>query len=115
MAYDDSLRRIAQLVEQLPDEQFHRVMEFLNAEYRNRLSRAAQHAALTLGPGDWVETLQPLRRIPRGARGRVVHVARSRVHVDLGKHGIWALLPNGIRKVHSAATPEAPHASAETG
>jgi hypothetical protein len=111
MAPNDALRQIADLVEHLSEEELARVMEFLNAEYRHRLRRAAQRAALTLREGDRVETLQPGRRVPRGARGRVLHVARSRVHVDFGELGIWALLPTGVRKVESergAALPPPP-------
>ncbi len=106
MTHDELLRQIAEMTEKLPDEQFHRLMEFLGAEHRTRLQRAAQHAALTLRPGDWVETLQPGRRLARGARGRVVHLARSRVHVDFAEQGIWALLPTGVKKLESGPAEE---------
>src|SRR5881397_2123905 len=99
MTPDELLRQIAEMTEKLPDEEFHRLMEFLGAEYRTRMQRAAKRAALTLRPGDWVETLQPGRHLPRGARGRVIHLARSRIHVDFAEQGIWALLPTGVKKV----------------
>lgn len=101
MTHDERLRQIAEMMETLPDEQFHRLMEFVNAEYRTRLQRAAKLAALTLRPGDWVETIEQGRHLPLGARGRVIHLARSRVHVDFAEQGIWALLPTGIKKLES--------------
>ena len=101
MTDDDLLRQIADMTAKLPDEEFHRLMEFLGAEYRTRLQRAVQHAALTLRPGDWVQTLQPVRHLAAGARGRVVQLARSRIHVDFAEQGIWALLPTGVKKLES--------------
>jgi hypothetical protein len=83
MTHDELLRQIAEMTEKLSDEEFHRLMEFFNAEYRTRLQRAAKLATLTLRPGDWVETIQQGRHIARGARGRVLHFARSRIHVRL--------------------------------
>src|SRR3972149_6632170 len=106
MAHDELLRQIAEMTEKLPDEEFHRLMEFFNAEYRMRLQRAAQHAALTLRPGAWVKTLQPGRRLARGPRGRMLHLARSRIHVDFAEHGIWALLPTGVKKLEPGPAEE---------
>ena len=106
MTHDDLLHQIAELVEKLPDEEFQRLMEFLNAEYRTRLQRATRHAALTLRPGDWVETIQPGRHLARGARGRVIHLARSRIHIDFAEQGTWALLPTGVKKVEPGTAEE---------
>ncbi len=106
MTHDELLRQIAEMTEKLPDEEFHRLMEFFNAEYRMRLRRAAHHAALTLRPGDWVETLGPGRHIERGARGRVLHLARSRIHVDFADQGIWALLPTGVKQLEPGPAEE---------
>jgi len=103
MTHDELLHRIAEMTEKLPDEESYRLMEFFNAEYR---TRAAQHAALTLRPDDWVETLWPGRHLARGARGRVVHLARSRIHVDFAEQGIWALLPTGVKKLEPAPAEE---------
>ena len=103
MTHDERLRQIAEMMETLPDEEFHRLMEFVNAEYRTRLQRAAKLAALTLRPGDWVETIEQGRHLARGARGRVIHLARSRIHVDFAEQGTWALLPNGVRKLESSS------------
>src|SRR5881628_2428330 len=99
MTHDELLRQIAEMTEKLPDGEFHRLMEFINAEYRSRLQRAAKLAALTLRPGDWVETIEQGRHLPRGSRGQVLHLARSRVHVDFAEQGIWALLPDGVKKL----------------
>ncbi|MBI2002313.1 MAG: hypothetical protein HYV46_15470 [candidate division NC10 bacterium] len=99
MNHDALLRQIAEMTENLSDEEFHRLMGFLGAEYRTRMLRAAKHAALTLRPADWVETLQPGRHLARGARGRVLHFARSRIHVDFAEQGIWALLPAIVKKL----------------
>jgi hypothetical protein len=99
MNQDERLRQIAELTEKLSDQEFHRLMGFLAAEYRTRMQRAAHRAALTLQPGDWVGTLESGRHLPRGARGRVLHLARSRIHADLGGQGIWALLPLGVKKI----------------
>ena len=106
MTHDELLRQIAQMTEKLPDEEFHRLMEFFNAEYRMRQQRAAQHAALTLRPGDWVETTQTGRHLAPGARGRVVHLARSRIHVDFAAQGIWAVQPTGVKKLESGPAEE---------
>ena len=106
MTHDELLRQIAEMTEKLPDEEFHRLMEFFNAEYRMRQQRAAQHAALTLRPGDWVETTQTGRHLARGARGRVVHLARSRIHVDFAEQGIWAVQPTGVKKLESGPAEE---------
>lgn len=102
MTHDEILRQIAEMTEKLPDREFHRLMEFINAEYRSRLQRAAKLAALTLRPGDWVETTEEGRRLACGSRGRVLHLARSRVHVDFAEQGIWALLPDGIKKLEES-------------
>ena len=106
MTHDELLRQIAEMTEKLPDEEFHWLMEFFNAEYRTRMQRAAKRAALTLRPGDWVETLQPGRHLPRGARGRVLHLARSRIHVDFAEQGIWALLPTAVKKIEPELAEE---------
>ena len=106
MTHDELLHQIAEMTEKLPDAEFHRLMEFFNAEYRTRLQRAAKLAALTLRPGDWVETTQPGRHLARGARGRVVHLARSRIHVDFAEQGIWALLPTEIKKLEPGPADE---------
>src|SRR5437867_2657398 len=103
MTHDELLRQIAEMTEKLPDEEFYRLMEFFNAEYRARQQRAAKIAALTLRPGDWVETIEQGRHLARGAaRGRVLHLARSRIHVDFAEKGIWALLPTGVKKLESS-------------
>jgi len=102
MTHDERLLQIVEMTEKLPDEEFHRLMEFFNAEYRTRVQRAAKIAALTLRPGDWVETVGQGRHLARGARGRVLHLARSRVHVDFAKQGIWALLPMALKKLESS-------------
>ena len=106
MTHDEILRQIAEMTERLPDGEFHRLMEFLGAEYRTRLQRAAKLAALTLRPGDWVETIEEGRRLPCGSRGRLLHLARSRVHVDFAEQGIWALLPTGLKKLESGPAEE---------
>ena len=104
MTHDELLRQIAEMTEKLPDEEFYRLMEFFNAEYRARQQRAAKIAALTLRPGDWVETIEQGRHLARGSRGRVLHLARSRIHVDFAEQGIWALLPTGVKKLESSPT-----------
>ena len=106
MTHDELLHRIAEMTEKLPDEESYRLMEFFNAEYRARLQRATKLAALTLRPGDWVETIRQGRHLACGARGRVIHLARSRVHVDFAEQGIWALLPTGLKKLESGPAEE---------
>lgn len=97
---DDGLRQIAEAAQKLSDEELRRVLEYLSAEYKDRLKRAQQRAALTLGPGDEVETTTAGRNLPVGSRGRVLHLARTRVHVDFGERGTWAVLATGLKKLN---------------
>lgn len=41
-------------------------------------------------------------RLPLGARGRVVHLTRARVHVDFGEHGTWSVPATAIAKAPQA-------------
>jgi hypothetical protein len=112
---DDPLGRMAELAEKLSDDDLRRVLEFLSSEYRARLKRAEERAALSFRPGDEVETLHPSRRLPAGARGRVVHRVRTRLHVDFGEQGVWAMLPTGLRSVPLGAPPQQPPAVSSPG
>ena len=103
MAQEDVLRQIAQWAERVSDEELRGVLELLTAEYRGRLRRATQRAAAGLQPGDEVQNLKPGRRLPLGARGRVVHLTRSRVHVDFGEHGTWSVPATAIAKAPPAS------------
>ena len=104
------MRQIAEAAQKLSDDDLRRLLEYLSLEYKDRLRRAEQRAALTLGPGDEVESTRPGRKLPVGSRGRVLHLARTRVHVDFGEHGVWAVLATGLKKLNSQ--PASPSASA---
>lgn len=105
---DEGIRQIAEAAQKLSDDELRRLLQYLSAEYKDRLKHAEQRARLTLGPGDDVETTVPGKNLPVGSRGRVLHLARTRVHVDFGEHGVWAVLASGLRKLapqHVSTSP----------
>jgi hypothetical protein len=96
---DPDVRSIAEAAQKLSDEELLRLIGYLSADYKDRQKRADQQAALNLRPGDEVETTMVGRNLPVGSRGRVLHLARSRVHVDFADHGVWAVLARGLKKI----------------
>jgi len=96
---DEGIRHIAEAAQKLSDEELRRLLEYLSAEYKDRLKHAEQRARLTLGPGDEVETTVLGKNLPLGSRGHVLHLARTRVHVDFGHRGTWAVLASGLKKI----------------
>lgn len=95
---------MAQLIEwalKLSDEEVRQLIGFLSQEYKRRLQRAAQAAAMTLKPGDWVEVLKGARKLPVGARGHIVEIRRGgRVDVHFPDHeGLWTITATLVRKV----------------
>lgn len=108
---DAEVRRIAEIAQSLTDAELRRVLEYLSADYKDRLKRAEQRAALTLAPGDEVESTTE-GRLPVGSRGRVLHLARTRVHVDFGERGVWAILASGLKKLTPQAASAPPAADA---
>lgn len=109
---DAEVRRIAEIAQSLTDAELRRALEYLSADYKDRLKRAEQRAALTLAPDDEVESTIEGRNLPVGSRGRVLHLARTRVHVDFGERGIWAVLASGLKKVAPQAASAPPAADA---
>jgi hypothetical protein len=113
MADDEGIRQIAEAAQKLSNDQLRRLLEYLSTEYKDRLKHAEQRARLTLGPGDEVETTIPGKNLPAGSRGRVLHLARTRVHVDFGESGVWAVLASGLKKITSqSVSPSSPSADA---
>jgi hypothetical protein len=97
---DDDLRQMADAAVKLSDQELLSLLEFLNTEYRARLRRAAQAAALALHPGDEVENLKGSRRLPQGARGTVTGIRRGRILVLFKDHGgVWSMHATLIRKI----------------
>jgi hypothetical protein len=96
-----SVAEFVKLALDLTNEELRQAVEFLNREYRNRISRAAREAAAALRPGDWVEVTQGSRKLPAGLRGHVVEVRREQVDVHFPEHGsgYWTLTALLVRKV----------------
>ena len=97
MPHDELLRQIAEMTERLPDEEFHRLMEFFNAEYRTWLQRAAKLAALTLRPGDW------WRRFSRVATSHAGREAGRSISPD---PAFTSTLPSGDLGLATAGSQE---------
>lgn len=106
-----TLSGLAEAAQKLSDDDLRRLLQILSADYKDRLKRAEKRAALSLAPGDEVESTVPGRNLPVGSPGRVLHVARTRVHVDFGERGTWAVLASGLKKPSSPNASSSPSAT----
>ncbi|MBI4566144.1 MAG: hypothetical protein HY716_15770 [Planctomycetes bacterium] len=103
MPADDPVAQSAELGRKLSDEDLRRVIEFLVAELRGRIRQAGQIAALSLRPGDEVESVKESRKLPQGTRGHVAEVRGSKVVVHFPDFGQWKMDATLVRKVPDSA------------
>lgn len=105
MGRDEDLRQITELAVRLSDEDLRAVLEFLSQDYKARLKRASQQAALAFKPGDDVESIQPSRKLPAGARGHVNEVRGGTVLVHFPEYGAWRMDATLVRKITEPPKP----------
>lgn len=100
--------RVIEAAQRLSDDEIRRVLEILREEYRHRLRRADRLAAMALGEGDWVETVQPARKLPAAAQGHITGIRRECVDVHFPKHGMFTVSAALLRKIDPPRAAEPP-------
>lgn len=93
--------------EKLSNEELHEVLEHLGFKLKMRLKEASYRAALGLRPGDWVENLHEVRKIPAGARGHITEIRGGKIDVHFPDHGHFKMPASMVRKTDPPpATPK---------
>lgn len=90
--------KILEAAQSLSDDEVRQVLELLREEYKHRLKRADQLAAMALRDGDWVETVHAGKKLPAGAKGHVTEIRRERVNVHFPEHGMFTVSAAMLRK-----------------
>lgn len=96
----DLALKLAEWARSLSDEELRQALDFLALEHRDRLRRADQLAALAFRPGETVESMKAGRKLPAGARGRVVAVRGGAVTVHFPEQGgDWRMPATLLKRV----------------
>lgn len=102
----DLALKLAEWAHSLSGEDLRQALEFLGLEYRDRLRRAGQLAALAFRPGEAVENVKDGRRLPAGARGQVIAVRGGAVRVHFPEHGgEWRMPATLLKRVEGDGLP----------
>ena len=112
---DDGKPLLLQCLEwadKLSNEELHEVLEHLQFTLKMRLKEASHRAALLLRPGDWVENLHDVRKLPAGARGHITEIRRGKIDVHFPDHSHVTMPASMVKKTDPP--PPAPPASAAT-
>ena len=97
---------LAEWAHSLTGEELRQALEFLGLEYRDRLRRANQLAAMTFHPGEAVESVKAGRKLPAGARGQVIAVRGGAVRVCFPEHGgEWRMPATLLKRVEGDEFP----------
>jgi len=93
------IRQLLDWGRKLSDDEIRTALHLLREELKLRLKAAATMSALSLRPGDWVEMVKGVRKLPAGARGHVTAIRRDKIDVHFPDFECYTMPASLVRKV----------------
>jgi hypothetical protein len=95
--------RFLESAQELSDDELRQALEVLSQDFKIRIKRAEQIAAMALRMGDWVEMTQHGRKLPSGAKGHIAGIRRGKIDVHFPEYGMWTLSAALVKKTDPPA------------
>ncbi|HLC84281.1 MAG TPA: hypothetical protein VJH22_00630 [Candidatus Nanoarchaeia archaeon] len=98
MSMEEPLRMIAEVMRAMSDEELNALLSLAHSERRVRETRISQLKLLSFKPGDVVKNLKDALKLPLGARGTIIRIAKTTMLVNFGEAGEWRMPPELLEK-----------------